>query len=321
MSIAIVVFFHAYGMTYANHFPADTAIVFRNLYDRWVSGGPILVAMPMFVFISGFLFGCQLQKTQPPTLKSIINRKFMRLMVPFFVFTIIFMVSTNSMSWKPVYQWTYWHLWFLPMLFWCFVITYLLRPFIFSGNYVVSVSTLIVLFGLSLVKIFMPPFIGLHGVHLWICWFALGTWFSKHESMLDSRVVKINLVILGSFVCIMLGVLYPQEYGTNTVVGHIISLSGMMALWSCVNLISWRNNVVTSSIVGLSGASFGIYIFHNWIEMYMVSQTAQRVFPLERFALNHTLLFPFMFSIIAFILSYVLSWAILKTKVGKGLIG
>jgi len=308
-------------MTFASHFSTETAGVFRNLYDGLVNGGPIIVAMPMFVFISGFLFGGQLMKSQPITFGKLIRSKFMRLMIPFFLFTVIFMFTTNSVSWKPFYQWSFWHLWFLPMLFWCFIVTYLLRPLIMSNNYWVSVSTLAVLFGISLIGIFMPKFLGLHGVHHWYCWFALGAWFYKHESLLNNRAVKINVTVWGGVSYLLLSVLFPQEYGTNSIMSYLISICGMSALWCGINLINWRDNKFTSLLVGLSGASFGIYIFHNWIEMYIVSSTAQRVFPLERFALAHTLLFPFLFATIAFILSYIISFSLLRTKIGKQLIG
>lgn len=245
----------------------------------------------------------------------------MRLMLPFFVFTGIFMFTTNSVSWKPLYQWTYWHLWFLPMLFWCFILSYMMRPLIMSKNYWVSCLTLLALFGISLIVKFMPPFLGLHGVHHWFCWFASGAWFYRHESIFNKKSVKINVTLYGSMTYILLSIFFPQEYGTNTVISHIISLCGMSALWCGINLINWRDNVFTSRMVGLSGASFGIYIFHNWIEMHMLSNTARKLLPIDSFAMEHTILFPLLFSLIAFGISYVISESLLKTNIGKKLIG
>ena len=321
LCIVVVVFFHAYGMTYANHLAEDTAVIYKEIYEKLVAGGPILLAMPMFVFISGFLFGGQMMRVQPVSFVKMIKSKFMRLMVPFFVFTIIFMFTTNSVSWKPFYQWTYWHLWFLPMLFWCFVITYFLRPLLMNNKEWIAAIILLVVFALSFTGKFMSPFFGLHSVLHWLCWFVLGAWFYNHESIFESRKIKVSVTICCGLAYLVLSFLFPQEYGDNTIVGELISLCGMAALWCAVGLINFKDNWFTSLMVGLSGASFGIYIFHNWIEMYMVSSTARHLLPIDDFAINHTILFPLLFSIIAFGISYGISWSLLRTKVGKNLIG
>jgi len=321
LCIVVVVFFHAYGMTYANHLAPDVAEVYRAKYEALTAGGLINVAMPMFIFISGFLFGGQLLRKQLVSFGKMLHSKFMRLMVPFFIFTVIFMFTTNSVSWMPFYQWTYWHLWFLPMLFWCFVLTYFLRPLIMSDKPLVALTTLLCAFAISLVPKPFAPMFGLHGVNHWYCWFALGAWFFKHENLLNSKKLRVNITVLGTLFYVLLTVLCPQEYGENTIVGELTSLFGMAAAWCGVNLISFKDNRFTSVMVGLSGASFGIYIFHNWIEMYMVSSTARRLFPLDQFAMQHTILFPLLFSIVAFVISYALSYCLLKTKVGRKLIG
>lgn len=64
--ITVVVFFHAYGMTYANHLAPEVAEIYKTKYVAITLGGPIYIAMPMFVFISGFLFGGQLMRKYPP---------------------------------------------------------------------------------------------------------------------------------------------------------------------------------------------------------------------------------------------------------------
>lgn len=95
----------------------------------------------------------------------------------------------------------------------------------------------------------------------------------------------------------------------------------MVALWCAANLINYKDNRFTAILVGLSGASFGIYIFHNWIEMYMVSSSSRHIFPIDHLAMEYTVLFPLVFSCTAFIISYGLSYCLLRTKVGKRLIG
>ena len=133
--IVVVVFFHAYGMTYV-HFSDATNAIYSDKYALFNQTYLINLAMPLFIFISGFLFGGQLIRKQPISFTKMVKSKFMRLMVPFFVFAIFFMFTQNVASWKPLYQWTYSHLWFLPMLFWCVIVTYPIKSLIINKIWV-----------------------------------------------------------------------------------------------------------------------------------------------------------------------------------------
>lgn len=323
--IAIVVFFHAYGMMYAKHFSDQTRMLYAQKYEFFNTTFCINVAMPMFVFISGFLFGGQLLKKQAVTFKKLLKSKVMRLLIPFFVFTVIFMFTQNAVSWKPFYQWTYSHLWFLPMLFWCFIITYFLRPLILSPKYLVSVSIIVGLLLISTFGKLFPPFLGLHGVNMWIGWFGLGMWFCKHENVLTlpniSLIYKCEIIVgcIATFIILM--ILFPQEYGKSTIPGILATVSGIYGLWILFTWIPCKNFAVTDFLVALSACSFGIYIFHNWLEAHMISQTAQRLLPLESWAQNHYILFPFIFSTLAFLISLGITWMLLKFKIGRKLLG
>lgn len=324
LCIAIVVYFHAYGMMFV-HFSESTNTLYAEKYEFFNQTFLINIAMPMFIFISGFLFGGQLMRKQPVSFVKMIKSKFMRLMVPFFIFVILFMCTQDAVSWKPFYQWTYSHLWFLPMLFWCFVLTYFLRPLILNDSYVVSVITLIILFGISFLGKFVPMIIGLHNVNTSIGWFALGIWFYKHEQALlisfASVILKVIIIAAGILIFFVGQTLYPMAYGERTIINYFETICAIYSLWLLFTWIPWRNFVFTDFLLSLSACSFGIYIFHNWLEAQMVSRTAQRVLGLEELANNHIYLFPFIFSTLAFILSLGITWVLLKFKIGRKLIG
>ncbi len=323
LCITIVVFFHAYGMMYANHFSEATASIYRDKYEFFNQTYLINIAMPMFVFISGFLFGGQLLKKQTVPFTKMVKSKFMRLMVPFFVFTTLFMFTQNAVSLKPFYQWTYSHLWFLPMLFWCFISAWLLRPLIMSDKMYVSIPTLIILFAIAIPDKVFPMIIGLHHINTDLCWFALGAWFFKHEKTLipESDVLKVFAIIIGLTIFGVVMTLFPQEYGQKTIGGIISSISAIYALWILFAWIPWKNFAFTGFLMTLSACSFGIYIFHNWLEAHMVSRTAQRLLNLEYLASEHIYLYPFIFSMLAFAISFGITWILLQFKIGRKLIG
>lgn len=65
LCITTVVFFHAYGMTFV-HFSDTTNALYSDKYEMFNQTYLINIAMPMFIFISGFLFGGQLMRKCPP---------------------------------------------------------------------------------------------------------------------------------------------------------------------------------------------------------------------------------------------------------------
>lgn len=323
LCITIVVFFHAYGMMYAGHFTDATASMYRNKYEFFNQTFLINLAMPMFIFISGFLFGGQLMKSQPLSFVKMLKSKFMRLMVPFFVFATFFMFTQNAVSIEPYYKWTYMHLWFLPMLFWCFIATWLLRPLIMNQSYYISIPLLVVLFIIALPGKVLPMVLGIHHINVDLCWFAFGAWFYNNESKLlpQSTKWRVCIITLGLAIFTVSMLLYPQEYGETTIIGIVATISAMYALWVLFTWIPWKNLAVTYFLMILSSCSFGIYIFHNWLEAHMVSRTAQRVLGLEELAHNHIYLYPLTFSVLAFVISLGVTWVLLKFKVGRKLIG
>lgn len=323
--MTIVVFFHAYGMMYAEHFSETTKALYQKQYEFFNQTYLINIAMPMFIFISGFLFGGQLMKSQPVSFSKMIRSKFMRLMVPFFVFATLFMFTQNAVSIKPFYQWTYSHLWFLPMLFWCFIITYFLRPLILNDKFIVSIPTISIIFGISLFGIFIPPIIGLNYLNVWIGWFAFGIWFYKHEHLLlishAPAALKASIIAAGIIIYFLGMSLFPMSYGDYSIFGILLTILIIYSLWLLFTWIPWKNYTVTYFLLALSACSFGIYIFHNWLEANMISSTAQRLFNLEQLAHDHIYMFPFLFSVAAFVISLAITWVLLKFKIGRNLIG
>lgn len=320
LAITIVVFFHGYGMTYAHHLSEATTTTYHTAYQWFNQFYPINIGMPLFVFISGFLFGGS--RIANEKFSTFIKNKASRILLPFFIFMVFFMLTTNSFAWNQFYKWTYWHLWFLPMLFWCFILCYFLNPLIRSKSPYKYLPVLLISFAISWFPRFVPNILGLSGVSVWACWFFIGSWFNKNEhKILRTKQLKWLYLIIGTTIYLILSILYPLEYDNTSIPGTLASLSAIMALWSFCNLIPWKNFKFTDFLLSLSACSFGVYIFHNWIEMHMLSRTAQRLLPIEQWAHDHVILFPLIFVLIAYAISIVITKLFLKTKIGRLLIG
>ena len=115
--ITTVVFFHCYGMMFYDSFFPETIDKYKDLYWTINQCVFINIAMPMFVFISGYLFKYLLSIGKYPTWGNLLKKKGLRIILPYFVFGVFFMIVTNDLDWTTLFKGLYWHLWFLPMLF------------------------------------------------------------------------------------------------------------------------------------------------------------------------------------------------------------
>lgn len=316
LSIIIVVFFHVYGMMFADHFPA-TKELYHSIYFTFNNCWIINIAMPMFVFISGYLFYYQLQKGKYLTFIPLVKKKFTRILIPYFIFGLIMMATTGAFHPFELLHGGYWHLWFLPMIFWCFIISYFLKG-IATWNKGILVAFIIILFALSLLGQFLPRIMGLHNITVWYCWFLLGGVVYLFDNQINKALkrTRIHWILLSLYIFVNL--FKPTPYGEHTWYLVISQICIIIAVWYCFHNMGLKYFHV---LIPISKYSYGIYIFHNWIALYLISRTAQHLFPLTKWATNHTVLFPLCFFVITMGISFILSWGLLKTKTGRFLIG
>ena len=319
LCILVVVFFHCYGMMYVEaHFP-ETVSVYKQWYFTLNQCVFINIAMPMFVFISGYLFEYLLQKGKYPTWGNLLQKKGVRILLPYFVFGLFFMATTGN--WEPLQLLNggYWHLWFLPMLFWCFISGYAIYKLKLS--FIAEAVLLLITFATSITPGFLPTWLGIRNTTHWFYWFYLGMLIYKYRDSLYSyvRKYKLSLPLLLSSISII--VFLPVEYGYITWFGNLAVTICIISISYLMNNADWSKHKFTSKIDKFSSYSFGIYIWHNWVAMMLISKTSQNIFGLPTLVTNHVILFPLCFSLITLAISWFLSWCMIKTKIGRYLIG
>ena len=322
LAIIIVVAFHAYGMCYAEaHLPQPLPKVYQETYEWFNQYIPINVAMPLFVFVSGYLFGMQLHKGKYLSLWEVAKDKFLRLLVPYYFFVPIMMATYSGFLLGPYYTGNYWHLWFLPMLWWMFVVTFLLRAIIFSDKKWILFGLILISYGCALLGDFRLYLFGLHGFNKLFCYFLLGIAAIKYEELFISAIKNYHLFYPLTIVYGVTIIWFPTEYGDMSLALLIGTTCAIIVLWYLFHIIPWNSFKITPYLLSVSACSFGIYIFHNWMEVYLISSTAQRLFPIAEFASQHIILFPLLFTIAAFVVSLILTKLMLKTNIGQMLFG
>jgi fucose 4-O-acetylase-like acetyltransferase len=97
------------------------------------------------VFISGYVFGFQVRQkgAQLLSMNAIVRSKLKRLLLPSIVFSIIYLLIFGLKDGESIAQACYsiidgrGHMWFLPMLFWCFIYIAFVEKFDFRTRTVV----------------------------------------------------------------------------------------------------------------------------------------------------------------------------------------
>lgn len=128
-----VVLYHAFSPFCGAWAPVSTVSI--PLY-WWIGKFSYSFLMESFVFISGYVYGFQVENSclrgERLSFKGLIKRKFLRLMVPSLLFSILYVLLLGSPG-KSIGNTILYilngagHLWFLPMLFVCFILCFVLE--------------------------------------------------------------------------------------------------------------------------------------------------------------------------------------------------
>lgn len=287
---------------------------------------PILIsfALQAFVFVSGYLFSykCANKANSNFNKKEFILGKVKRILIPSAIFSTLYLLLLNPQKFNSILV-IYdivngaGHLWFLPMLFWCFVLGALFHKMILSSNkIIVFLATL----SISFISFLLPDYLRIaSGMHYFI-YYVLGMLCFLNKDKIYSWirqkkiVIAILWVVLGCF-CFLKVRLANMSYedipyltlikGANNI---ILGILGSTTLWMTINSLIRREFKINGKIW------FGLYIYHQFIMMWLYYHTALPLYLSAEWL-------PWIAFILTFVLSYILVVLTLKTKIGNWLIG
>lgn len=256
----------------------------------WFSRTCYSFMLETFIFISGYVWAFQileLKKSLP--FKTLLYKKAERLLLPSLVFSLIyyqlFEVGTFA-DIKSIIQLLsgVGHLWYLPVLFWCFVLMYLIELL-----YINDKIKFILLFLIALV-----PFPGLP-LQLWrvpyyLFFFFVGfkTWQYGDNFRLNLNRKKLTIfwsTFVIVFVILRGGVADISEILSNASITTKLALKPLSTLlkicYSSVGLLSIYSTAVfftkkynlNKKIIEVGSLCFGVYIFQEFIIKYLYYYT------------------------------------------------
>lgn len=328
LATVMVVAFHAYGMMYWGDFPEMTE-KYKDLYHG-INQHALNFRMPLFVFISGFLFSyLEREKGKYPTFTALFKNKFKRLIIPHFVFAAIYMLTTGmEFNLKIIISGWLAHLWFITTLFWCFIFTRLSCFIPRSHTHYFKAALLLCSF---IVLFFSLPKIGFLGIQYlpeWFFWFYLGYVISPYRNQLYDYLNKRKIWLFIFIAIYSLELLHTirfvesdDERGGFVNLAHvaIVLFIWFVTNWSIKNSAkAWYKSDIFKE---LNKTSYGIYVLHYWLQTLFLSSTTIELLQLNTLASNHMFLFPFLFFLITLAASYIGTKVLLRTRVGRFLIG
>lgn len=287
-----------------------------------------------FVFISGYLFSSQLQYNNI-SLFSIIKKKAHRLLLPSIVFGVLYCLLILGDGGTTLQSFVYnvlngsGHLWFLPMLFWCFIFGFVIANAKVKEEYKFAFCLLCTM--VSGVLGFLPFQLG--KVCYYLFFFILGMSIYQKKQKLQQwlSLEKVVLLIVAYIFCYVFLSMFKEDLlllSPSSLFGKIgrsmlfqcstliYSTVGLMSLFCAV--LYWLNKHPSwqpSSIwVNANMLCFGVYIYHQFILKYLYYKTS---FPsyVDTYAL------PWLGFGVSLLISMLLTWITRKGRVGHFVLG
>lgn len=275
-----------------------------------------LIQMPVFFSLSGFLFLNTLKKNS--SIKSILWMKVKRLLIPFLVFSFFWLLpirliinypgysgkSIIDIMWKEIILgYDNGHMWYLPTLLLCFILSILLYRYVFLS--VCEKKRPIVMGGFSLIiyaigiLIVLPPYI--KNVCLWYWWFVFGLLIKEFEHILEeiSLVIKIILLVLTVVVTVMV------IENNNIVFQFLGSICWGGTFYICIQ--NKKNHLLNK----LSEYSFGMYLLHSPL-VYITYTYMNDSFPLLIVVINFC-----VYGMICFVMTGLIKKSKVKCIIGE----
>ena len=281
--------------------------------------------MPMFIFISGFLFSfLHYKKHKYPRFIDLFKNKFKRLIIPYWAFFPITALCLGKLFQLSVYDFLYpmGHLWFLLMLFWCFVFTKGILACKLDQNKYIVLTIYMLIYVLAFFHGQITKIGGLQDFSSQFIYFFTGFIVNKYDNILKLRNASLSRIIfLGFCACLfcIIEILLMNE--SHFTYGRLILPASSILIvifgYSIVNKMLNKNWIKAGPVFEkIDKMSYGIYMCHSWfINLIMANSFMVSV------ANKHYILFPLILFIVVLGVSILFSVVMLKTRIGRFLIG
>ncbi len=147
--IVMLVLYHAFAPWSMSWEPLEGQNF--NYAYWWVAKSSYSFFLECFVFLSGYLMGYQsiIKGAETLDFRNMVQKKFQRLIIPSIIFSLIYLLCFGIYANETMGQAVYslingrGHMWFLPMLFWCFIGLWIINKIKLSDKILIPVLMLL----------------------------------------------------------------------------------------------------------------------------------------------------------------------------------
>ena len=279
----------------------------------------VKVGLTTFVFISGFLYGYMyLERGKYRKVGSFITNKARRLLIPYFFWgiLIILLMPVAHVSWINLFTGIS-HLWFLLMLFEIFVFMAFINKLGIGVQYTKFLDIAIVIMSFILLYAWKrysshQHFFGIDNTLYYLPAFFVGFYYAKYRQKMTSVVLASSLLIIGvTLLCILSFYGYHESNTLYRIPALLVSVSAMILLKD------YSFSFCQSRIfANLDKNSMGIYIFNQIVVFVLLL-----IPDINTFLRHHSFVGVFFIFIVSFVVPWLLSNLINKSKYTSFLIG
>lgn len=295
--IFLLVFYHAFAIYSGAWSPIDGYPDVPAYW--WLDKLSYAFMLEMFVFISGYVFGFQVRTQGPKKLDAryLFLSKFKRLIIPCILFSLLYLIMFDTVM-QPIHKTIYdllngvGHMWFLPMLFWCFVGIWIIEKLHLAPKIVIPV-----LIAISLVS-YLPLPLRIVDAMYYMIFFYVGYILQKNNISADRFYTKKSSIIAFLLFCVVFPILtiIQRHIGNiNSILGlsvdsnliikatratmsivlrMIYASTGLAALFFLVGCKEKaRKGDIPQWIIRLSGLCFGVYLVQQFILKALYNHT------------------------------------------------
>ena len=295
---------------------------------KWIQRIAICCSLQLFTFISGYIYGSQISNKGTLGLKQLAQKKAKRLLYPYFLFgTLYYLIisSKGHVNFIDLFSALangMGHLWFLPTLFLCFIlhwVFYKMELFLKCKLYNKQIATIIImtmLFCTYIGSSIMPKIFCIKSAFMYLIFFYIGQKSYgkitlKPSALLFSAIAYICLFVIYYSIKDIESITIP--YFINKIIDFLTRLCGIYFFF-ILSLNAVKSKKCLSKFYKqLTSLSFGIYIYHQFIILYIYERT---IIP-ELCGVYWT---PFICLTITMIVSYILSTLSQKIPIIKEII-
>lgn len=272
------------------------------------------IQMPLFTFLSSFLFGLTFNRKYKNT-TVVIRKKIKRLLVPYVILGVLMYITLPSNHQASINFIDHIeHLWFLLFLFWCFVLQMILWLFHIRPTLQLAISVIMLLVSKQLL-----PILCIDALFQLFVFFNIGFHISNQNFNLDRirDVVLIPIIII----CSILILVFHDSWNANMImkllriIVYFLTSIGYLIFIFKVAMRLCANKQPSKLLFLLDTNSMGIYVFHYWIMLNLLELAF-----MKKIVVNYPFLYPICAFIFLSVSSFFLSYIVRKSKYGKQLI-